>query len=145
MQIAFAHAIPDDADTVLVAVEEGRKLFPSAEAVDAAVGGAIARAVAIGRYSGKKGETLDILAPDGVAAERIVAVGTGDYSAYRPLDRQRLGGTAWAHLDRVGARHAAIPRLLGARCLRFRPRHGAQELPFRRLPQPLQGGQTAHP
>ena len=109
MRIAFANAIPEDADTVAVAVEEDRKLFPSAEAFDEMVGGAISRAIGIGRYSGKKGQMLDILAPEGVAAERIVAVGVGDYSAFRPVDRQRLGGDAWAHLNRVGARHVAIP------------------------------------
>ncbi len=109
MDIAFANAIPEDADTVLVAVEEGRKLFPSAQAFDETAGGAVGRAVRVGRYSGKKGEMLDILAPDGVAAERIVAVGAGDYSAFEPLDRQKLGGDAWAHLNKVGARRVAVP------------------------------------
>ena len=109
MQIAFAAALPDDADTVLVAVEEGRKLFPSARAVDEAAGGAVSRAIATGRYRGKRGQMLDLPAPGGVAAERIVAVGTGDYAAFKPLDRQQLGGDSYAHLDRVGARHVAIP------------------------------------
>ncbi|MBC6440346.1 MAG: leucyl aminopeptidase [Rhodospirillales bacterium] len=109
MEIAFANAIPDDADAVLVVIEEGRKLFPSAQRVDEAAGGVIARAVGIGRYTGKKGEMLDILAPDGLSADRIVAVGAGDYSTFKPLDRQHLGGNSYAHLNRVGARHVAIP------------------------------------
>ena len=87
----------------------GRKLFPSARAVDEAAGGAISRAIATGRYRGKRGQMLDIPAPEGVAAERIVAVGTGDYAAFKPLDRQQLGGDSYAHLDRAGARHVAIP------------------------------------
>ena len=52
MQIAFAATIPDDADTVLVAVEEERKLFPSARPVDEAAGGVVSRAIATGRYDG---------------------------------------------------------------------------------------------
>lgn len=109
MQIAFAATIPDDADTVLVAVEEERKLFPSARPVDEAAGGVVSRAIATGRYRGKRGQMLDIPAPAGLAAERIVAVGAGDYAAFKPLDRQQLGGDSFAHLDRIGARHVAIP------------------------------------
>ena len=142
MDIAFANAIPEDADTVLVAVEEGRKLFPSAQAFDETAGGAVGRAVRVGRYSGKKGEMLDILAPDGVAAERIVAVGAGDYSAFEPLDRQKLGGDAWAHLNKVGARRVAVPTSSALDVLRLRARHGAEELSLRRLPHQDRGRGT---
>jgi leucyl aminopeptidase len=109
IEFTFASAIPDDADTVIAAVEEGPKLFPAAEELDKAAGGAISRAVKTGRYKGKKGQMLDILAPEGMKAERIVAVGAGDYSGYKPLDRHNLGGQTLAHLNKVGARHVAIP------------------------------------
>ena len=109
MEFEFATAIPDDADTIVVAVEEGRKLLPSASPVDAMAGGAISRAVATGRFKGKKDQMLDIVAPAGVKAERILAVGCGNFGEFTALDRQRLGGNTLAHLNRVGARHVVIP------------------------------------
>ncbi|MBN36703.1 MAG: leucyl aminopeptidase [Rhodospirillaceae bacterium] len=109
MQIDLATAIPEAADTIVVAVEEGGKLFPAAQKVDEAAGGAVSRALNTGRFKGKKGQMIDILTPEGMAAERIVTVGTGDYSTFRPLDRQCLGGGVGAHLNKVGARHVAVP------------------------------------
>ncbi|MBT5434974.1 MAG: leucyl aminopeptidase, partial [Rhodospirillaceae bacterium] len=90
-------------------VGEGRQLFPSAEPVDSQAGGAISRAVKTGKFKGNKGQMMDILPPESMGLERIVAVGTGDYSVYQPVDRQYLGGMASAHLDKIGARHVAIP------------------------------------
>ena len=42
-------------------------------------------------------------------ASHIVVVGTGDYASFTSLDRQNLGGGTYRHLDRLGARHVAIP------------------------------------
>ena len=53
--------------------------------------GAIGRAVAASRFTGGKGQTLDILAPQGVDAARLVLVGAGKRDAF----------------DRIGAEHAA--------------------------------------
>ncbi len=110
MQIEFAPYIPGDADTILVATQDDGKLFASAEEIDRAAGGAVSRAMKVSaRFRGKKGQILDILAPPDMSADHIVVVGTGDYSTFAPLDRQHLGGGAYCHLDRLGARHIAIP------------------------------------
>jgi leucyl aminopeptidase len=53
--------------------------------------GAIARAVSASRFTGGKGQTLDILAPQGVEAARLVLVGAGKRDAF----------------DAIGAEHAA--------------------------------------
>jgi leucyl aminopeptidase len=45
------------------------------------LGGALARAVAAGRFNGAKGQTLELLAPQGVAASRVLLVGLGAESA----------------------------------------------------------------
>ncbi len=110
MQIEFAPTVPGDADTILVATQDGGRLFPSAEDIDRAAAGAVRRAMEVSaRFSGARGQFLDLLAPPDLGADHIVVVGTGDYSAFTPLDRQNLGGGAWRHLDRLGARHVAIP------------------------------------
>ena len=65
-----------DAALAVVAFE-GAALSPQAQALDQAMGGAIGRAVAAGRFTGAKGQTLELLAPMGVEAGRVVLVGAG--------------------------------------------------------------------
>ncbi len=60
-----------------VPVYEGEGLAgPTAEA-DSAVGGALGRALAAGRFKGAKGQTLDLIAPAGPQIGRLVAFGLG--------------------------------------------------------------------
>ncbi len=78
MQIEFV-SVPVERDLVGAAAAwsfEG-ELTPAAAAFDAATGGAVAKAVSSGRFKGGKGQTLDIVAPQGVAAQRVVIVGLG--------------------------------------------------------------------
>ena len=109
MEFSFATSIPDDADAILVAIEDDRVLRPSARPIDEAAGGAVTRAIATGRFTGKKDQLLDIVAPAGIKADRIVALGVGSQAGLSALDRQKLGGATAAHCNKVGVRHIAIP------------------------------------
>ena len=53
----------------------------------------IRRAAAASKFKGKLRATLDLLAPAGLDAERVLVVGTGKVSALNPGDFIRLGGT----------------------------------------------------
>jgi len=86
---AGAPAGPDAAIAVLVPA--ATPLTGAAAALDAATGGAVARAIAGSRFTGAKGQTLDILAPHGLEAARITLVG-----APEPLDAEAVE-TAAAH------------------------------------------------
>ena len=108
MEIKFAKSLPDDADTLIVGINEGRVLRPAAEEIDGLTGGAVTKAISSGRFTGKRDQAVDILAPTGVSAERIVALGLGDFDKIDALGRQRLGGNTAAHLNRVGAKHVAV-------------------------------------
>src|SRR5690242_16521462 len=80
MEIEFASpgAVEGEAlSAVAVPVFDGLTLTASGEALDQAVGGAISRALAGARFTGAKGQTLDIVAPSGVHAARIVLAGAG--------------------------------------------------------------------
>jgi leucyl aminopeptidase len=66
---------------VAALVHEGASLAGPALALDAATGGALARAIAGSRFTGAKGQTLEILAPHGLEAGRVTLVG-----AAAPLD-----------------------------------------------------------
>ncbi|WP_439925156.1 leucyl aminopeptidase [Nitrobacter sp. JJSN] len=52
----------------------------------------VKRASATNRFKGKSAATLDILAPEGVKADRLIVVGTGTASALKGSDFLKFGG-----------------------------------------------------
>lgn len=54
----------------------------------------VRRAAAADRFTGKNGATLDIVAPHGLAAPRLVVIGTGKDGELKPRDIVKLGGIA---------------------------------------------------
>ncbi|MBC7668478.1 MAG: leucyl aminopeptidase, partial [Gemmatimonadaceae bacterium] len=63
---------------------EAAALSPEAKAVNEASGGALARAVAGGRFTGAKGQSLDLVAPAGLEAARVVLIGVDGDGAVEP-------------------------------------------------------------
>jgi leucyl aminopeptidase len=62
-----------------------------------ALGSAVAlvkRAAATKRFKGKSGSTLDILAPQGLKAARLIVIGVGKLAAIKDYDVLKLGGVA---------------------------------------------------
>ncbi|MSP81680.1 MAG: leucyl aminopeptidase [Alphaproteobacteria bacterium] len=108
MNVAFAEAQPSDADTLVVGVLEDRTLTPSAAELDRTLGGMLTRAMGSGRFTGARDKLLDVVAPSGIAAARVVLVGLGKAAALDDLGVQSVGGALCARLNAVGARHAAI-------------------------------------
>ena len=62
---------------IAVLAYDDRRLSEAATALDAQVGGGLGRAVAQSRFTGAKGQTLDLIAPSGSEAARVVLVGVG--------------------------------------------------------------------
>jgi leucyl aminopeptidase len=56
--------------------------------------GMIKRAAAANQFKGKHGSTLDFLAPEGLKASRLIAVGTGKAADLKHNDFLKLGGAA---------------------------------------------------
>src|SRR6266581_5989312 len=54
----------------------------------------VKRAAATNQFKGKSGSTLDILAPEGLKASRLIVIGTGKLSAIKDNDFLKLGGAA---------------------------------------------------
>jgi leucyl aminopeptidase len=79
MKIEFvAHDAPAGEKAALAALAfEKAPLQGDALALDKATGGAVARAIAGGRFTGAVGQTLDLVAPAGVDAARLLIVGAG--------------------------------------------------------------------
>ena len=96
--------LPKTVGTVVVFAST-RDLTAAAKAADEASGGAIDRARNTGRFNGKSGETLDIPAPSGMKANRLMLVGTGDKSP-EGTEARTIGGklgAALGKLDETGA------------------------------------------
>ena len=77
MKIEFVTA-GTNAGAIAVPAFDKASLSAAAKAVDAAASGALTRAIAASRFKGGAGETLEIIAPAGVDAGRIVIFGLGD-------------------------------------------------------------------
>ncbi|MBS0489672.1 MAG: leucyl aminopeptidase, partial [Proteobacteria bacterium] len=87
--IAAGAALPEKSALALV-VFEGAVLDGAAGQADAQAGGALARAASAQRFTGAKGQVLDVLGAAG-GAGRILLVGAGKKDGF----------------DDVGAEHAA--------------------------------------
>jgi leucyl aminopeptidase len=59
----------------------------------------VSRAAATKQFKGKSGSTLDILAPEGLKASRLIVVGAGELAAIKDQDFLKLGGTAAGKLS----------------------------------------------
>lgn len=77
MKIEFI-SVGSAAGAIAVPVYDKLSYSAAAKSVDTATSGAIGRAIAASRFKGGAGETLEIIAPAGIDAGRIVVFGLGD-------------------------------------------------------------------
>jgi len=93
MQISFvepSNAAAGDGAWVVGAVE-GSALLPAAMGADKASGGALTRALKHSRFTGKSGQMLEVLAPSGVKASRLLLVGLGKAESLEEKGLETLG------------------------------------------------------
>ncbi len=108
MKIAFSAKPSARPDALVVGAYVGRVLSASAAEIDRATKGALKRAMSAGRFTGADEQFVDVVAPVGVSAARVVIAGLGKRGAIDELGAQNVGGLLAAHLDRVGAKRAAV-------------------------------------
>ncbi len=73
-------------------------LSPAAQAADEASGGQLGRAIRAARFAGKKGQIVEIVAPHGLAAERLLLVGLGEPARADRRVFEDVGGAIAARL-----------------------------------------------
>jgi len=88
---------------VAVMAFEGGKLSTAAEDMDKATGGAVSRAIAAGRFAGKPGQTVELLVPAGLDAQRLVIVGAGPDSDWGGDTAERFAAQAFQTVKASGA------------------------------------------
>ena len=117
MKISFS--VPDmpRSGAVVAGILADSVLGPTAEKLDKATDGAITRAIKASRFTGKKGQSLTVLAPGGLKLSRILLTGLGKGEELDALAAQSLGGAIVAALASSGEAGAtvAVDRVKGSK------------------------------
>jgi leucyl aminopeptidase len=109
MQISFAapkNTVPSG--SWVVAAFEGNALTPAAVKADKACGGALSRGLKLSRFTGKSGQILEILAPAGLSASRILLVGLGKSDSLHEKELEVIGAQIVAKLQTLGETAATL-------------------------------------
>jgi leucyl aminopeptidase len=108
MKITFGEPALPKSGAVVVGVIEGGTLTASAADLDKRSDGALRRAIAASRFTGKKEEILALLAPAKLPFSRIVLVGLGKAGTIDATRAQNIGGVVLAHLNAAGEKEASL-------------------------------------
>lgn len=74
-------------------------------------GDLVRRAAAADRFTGKSGSAVDIVAPAGLNAPRLVVIGTGKAADLKPRDLVKLGGAAMGKLPTSAGQATVVAEL----------------------------------
>ncbi len=96
LDIQFASLTAAPASTVLALAGEEMALAPAVRALDERTKGALTRAARAAAFTGKARTAIEVLAPVGIDAQRLLLAGAGRTASEH--DRQRLGGYAYAQI-----------------------------------------------
>lgn len=108
MQISFVAPSDVTAGAWVVGAAEGGALLPAAARLDKASGGALTRALKFSRFTGKPGQMLEVLAPAGLRASRLLLVGLGKADSVDEKGLETLGAQIVGRLYTAGERAASI-------------------------------------
>jgi leucyl aminopeptidase len=102
MKIAFVEPGLPTSGALLVGALADKTLLASAKAVDRKAGGALTRAMAASRFTGKSGQTLEIMAPAGLGLGRVILYGFGKANKIDVLKLEACGGATVRRLAASG-------------------------------------------
>jgi leucyl aminopeptidase len=112
MRIEFVQvdrtAPPADGAVAVIAFEGGG-LSSAAEDLDKATSGALTRAVASGRFTGGRGQSLELLAPAGLENARVAIIGLGAKAEFGPEAAELFGAYAYQAVKVSGAATLTVP------------------------------------
>ena len=94
---------PKSTAALVVFVGEDGQLSAGAKAVEDAGSGQLGRAMKAAKFTGKKGKLLEILAPAGIAASRLLVAGLGDSAKADARLFEDLGGHVAAKVQTTDA------------------------------------------
>ena len=98
LELTFAPFDTPKKGVLVVFCEEGVKLGSAVRKLIAPTGDLVARAATADRFKGKNGAVLEVVAPAGLAASRLVVVGVGKVRDLAARDFVKLGGIAMGRI-----------------------------------------------
>jgi leucyl aminopeptidase len=98
---------------LVVFCADGLKFGPATQKALAPVGDLVRRAAAADRFTGKRGSTLEIIAPSGLDAPRLVVVGTGKERDLKDRDLVKLGGAAMGRVPAAAPQATIMAEFAG--------------------------------
>jgi len=107
LKISFADLKPAAAGTAVVFVDESLGLGRIAKRALAPSGQLLQRAAKAEGYKGKLGKTLELIAPAGLAADRLIVFGLGKLKDLKAGEWIKLGGKAAAKIP-AAARNVTV-------------------------------------
>jgi leucyl aminopeptidase len=113
LEIGFTRPVPPTSGAVVLLIAEDEKPAGIWQQLDAATGGAIARALSAAEFKGGKGKTCTILAPGGDLT-RVVAVGLGKKAELNARTLQDAGGSIAGAVSRDAVASVAADGLSAA-------------------------------
>jgi leucyl aminopeptidase len=108
MQLSFAGPHSVDSGAWIVGALEGGILSAAAQKADKAVGGALSRALKLSRFTGKSGQVLEILAPSGSKASRVLLAGLGKAADFDATKAEQLAASINGRLSGAGETSATF-------------------------------------
>ena len=102
MKISFSEISLAKSGAIAAAVYADGKLSKSAQAIDKKIGGAITKAIKNNRFKGDNGQLLELNAPAGLSASRVVLFGLGKPEKVTDLILQAAGAKLARHLSGTG-------------------------------------------
>ena len=108
MQINFVKSDLPDEGALVVGTAEGEDLTGLLEELDGKTKGAVKRALKAARFTGAKGQVVELLAPTGLALDRALIVGLGKADKFDGAAAESLGATAVARLLTSGEKTVTV-------------------------------------
>ncbi len=98
MQINFSKLEASEEGVLVVGVAENQELNGLARDLDKKAKGAITKALTTMRFTGGKGQLVEVLSPAGSDLDRLLVVGMGSADGFNALAAESVGATAMARL-----------------------------------------------
>ncbi len=92
VKVGFVSFSAPAAGTLVVFCNDALKMGPATAKALGSAAALVKRAAAAGRFKGKTSATLDILAPEGIEATRLLVVGAGKLADLKEHDVLKFGG-----------------------------------------------------
>ncbi len=108
MQINFVKSEIPDEGSLAIGTTESEDLGGHLEQLDKKTKGSVARALKTARFTGAKGQVVEILAPGGLDLDRLLVVGLGKADDFKVETAETLGSSAVARLLTSGEKTVTL-------------------------------------